>query len=366
MPMLIERHRHYALNDEDDVAQLEHDYRRMLHGRRPDKLALKDGHIHRHTDKAHVDAVAVAYRGIRGYSHFDCASGVPTHNPARLVLDRTPAQMLSALGEDIDHANWAGWTCLHMAAWYGSLPHVEALLDATPRAASALRPSARDFTLAAGCTSVDAAKFAIRKFVHKPSAISSASTGWKDREAILWRLNEAAMKEWIALVSPNASAAYRQAFTAAVRALWLALGGKHLGPPIRREGYKGGVALGFDGAVRLFGGGERTKKISLPDCYRIWAESAATEAQGHLLGGQLRGLLWAMLPVRPNLRRLSASVAAAVAAASCVLLAAGCVLIAARWDSRQPHLDSTAADQSVLSGRSLVGSCGCIRVVLKR
>ena len=26
MPMLIERHRHYALNDEDDVAQLEHDY----------------------------------------------------------------------------------------------------------------------------------------------------------------------------------------------------------------------------------------------------------------------------------------------------------------------------------------------------
>ena len=52
------------------------------------------------------------------------------------------------------------------------------------------------------------------------------------------------------------------------------------------------------------GGGERTKKISLPDCYRIWAESAATEAQGYLLGGQLRGLLYAMLPVR--LTKLSA------------------------------------------------------------
>ena len=108
------------------------------------------------------------------------------------------------------------------------------------------------------------------------------------------------MKEWIVLVSPNASEAYQKAFTGAVRAWWLALGGKLLGPAIRREGYKGGDALGFDGAVRLFGGGERTRKISLPDCLRIWAESAATEAQGYLLGGQLRGLLFAMLPVRPR------------------------------------------------------------------
>lgn len=239
------------------------------------------------------------------YSRFDSTAGVPVHNTARLVLEFSPKQMLSSLGEDIDRTNWAGWTCLHMAAWYGSLPHVEALLDAAPRAASALRPSARDFTLAAGCTAVDVAKCAIRKFVHRPSTISTASQGWADREAILWRLNEAAMVEWVALVSPNAATAYRQAFTAAVRALWLALGGKHLGPPIRRESYKGSSALSFDGSVRLLGGGERVKKISLPDCYRIWAESAATEAQGHLLGGQLRGLLYAMLPVGLTLLRAS-------------------------------------------------------------
>lgn len=239
------------------------------------------------------------------YSRFDSTAGVPVHNTARLVLEFSPKQMLSSLGEDIDRTNWAGWTCLHMAAWYGSLPHVEALLDAAPRAASALRPSARDFTLGAGCTAVDVAKCAIRKFVHRPSTISTASQGWADREAILWRLNEAAMVEWVALVSPNAATAYRQAFTAAVRALWLALGGKHLGPPIRRESYKGSSALSFDGSVRLLGGGERVKKISLPDCYRIWAESAATEAQGHLLGGQLRGLLYAMIPVGLTLLRAS-------------------------------------------------------------
>lgn len=275
------------------------EYRRVLHGRRPDKLAVQDKHIERWKDSAHVNNITLAYRKIAGYSHFDCRARVPEHNTARLVLDYDPKQMLSSLGEDIDRTNWAGWTCLHMAAWYGCLPHVEALLDAEPRAASALRPSAQDFTLAAGCTAVDVAKYAIRKFVHKSSAISTASQGWADREAILWRLNEAAMVEWIALVSPNASTAYRQAFTSAVRALWLALGGKHLGPPIRREGYKGSATLGFDSAVRLLGGGERAKKISLPDCYRIWAESAATEAQGHLLGGQLRGLLYAMLPVLP-------------------------------------------------------------------
>ena len=291
-------HHHYELNDEDDIAQLDSDYRKMLHGRRPDKLALQDRHIERHKDSAHADQITQAYRRIAGYSHFDRAAAIPEHNTARLVLDFSPKQMLSSLGDDIDRANWAGWTCLHMAAWYGSLPHVEALLDAAPRAASALRPSVQDFTLAAGCTSVDVAKCAIRKFVHKASAISTASQGWADREAILWRLNEAAMVEWIALVSPNASAEYRQAFITAVRVMWLALGGKHLGPPIRREEYKGGSALGFEGSVRLLGGGERTKKISLPDCYRIWAESAATEAQGYLLGGQLRGLLYAMLPVR--------------------------------------------------------------------
>lgn len=297
-PLQPGRLRHYELKDEDDVAQLGADYRRVLHARRPDKLALQDRHIERHKDSAHADHITAAYRRITGYSHFDCAAAVPEHNTARLVLDYSPKQMLSSLGDDIDRANWAGWTCLHMAAWYGSLPHLEALLDAVPRAASALRPSVQDFTLAAGCTAVDVAKCAIRKFVHKASATSTASQGWADREAILWRLNEAAMVEWIALVSPNASAAYRQAFVTAVRALWLALGGKHLGPAIRREGYKGGSALGFEGSVRLLGGGERTKKISLPDCYRIWAESAATEAQGYLLGGQLRGLLYAMLPVR--------------------------------------------------------------------
>ena len=151
MPMLVERHRHYALNDDDSVAQLEHDYRKMLHGRRPDKLELRDQHIRRHEDKAHVAAVTDAYRGIRGYSNFDAAHAVPEHNTARLVLEATPQQMVAALGDDIDRANWAGWTCLHMASWYGSLPHVEALL-AAPRAASALRPSAREFTLPAGCT----------------------------------------------------------------------------------------------------------------------------------------------------------------------------------------------------------------------
>lgn len=296
--MAVVRHRHYELNDEEDVAQLGSDYRRVLHGRHPDKLAVQDRHIERHKDRSHVDQVTLAYRKIAGYTHFDRVAAVVDHNTARLVLEYSPEQMVSSLGDDIDKANWAGWTCLHMAAWYGSLPHVDALLDAVPRAASALRPSVQDFTLAAGCTAVDVAKLAIRKYVHKASAISTASQGWADREAILWRLNEAAMVEWIALVSPNASATYRRAFTTAVRKLWFELGGKQLGPPIRRESYKGGSALGFGGCARLFGGGSHTETLSLPDCYRIWAESAATEAQGYLLGGQLRGLLYAILPVR--------------------------------------------------------------------
>ena len=73
------------------------------------------------------------------------------------------------------------------------------------------------------------------------------------------------------MCTQNSPAEYTLAFTAAVRASWLAMGGKNLGPPIRREGYKG---LAFSGALRLFGAAERRPAISLPDCLRIWAESA--------------------------------------------------------------------------------------------
>ena len=226
MAVATERHRSYSLLDEEEVAQLGRDYRRTLHRTQPEKLALQDKHITtRHADKQHVAAIDSAFRGIRQYSRFD-ASPSSGANTAELVLESTPAQMLSALGDDIDRANWAGWTCLMMAAWYGERAHVEALLDAEPRSASVLRPSTQDFLLPAvrwprafgclssssdaraffcgqRCTAVDVAKQAIRKFVRKATpATAMASVGFPDREAILWRLNEAAMNEWIRLASP--------------------------------------------------------------------------------------------------------------------------------------------------------------------
>jgi hypothetical protein len=92
--MATGRHRHYDLRDEDDVAQLDADYRRVhrecslpthtpppphtnltlclsryrrvLHGCRPDKLEVQDRHIQRHKDSAHVDRITSAYRKIDG------------------------------------------------------------------------------------------------------------------------------------------------------------------------------------------------------------------------------------------------------------------------------------------------------------
>jgi len=150
MAVATERHRSYSLLDEEEVAQLGRDYRRTLHRTQPEKLALQDKHITtRHADKQHVAAIDSAFRGIRQYSRFDASPGGGGANTAELVLESTPAQMLSALGDDIDRANWAGWTSLMMAAWYGERAHVEALLDAEPRSASVLRPSTQDFLLPA-------------------------------------------------------------------------------------------------------------------------------------------------------------------------------------------------------------------------
>ena len=119
MAVATERHRSYSLLDEEEVAQLGRDYRRTLHRTQPEKLALQDKHITtRHADKQHVAAIDSAFRGIRQYSRFDASPGGGGANTAELVLESTPAQMLSALGDDIDRANWAGWTCLMIPGFF--------------------------------------------------------------------------------------------------------------------------------------------------------------------------------------------------------------------------------------------------------
>lgn len=51
-------------------------------------------------------------------------------DPAQLVNRCKPAEMIKALGGDVDQADENGWTCLHHAANLGMVPHIEALLDA--------------------------------------------------------------------------------------------------------------------------------------------------------------------------------------------------------------------------------------------
>jgi len=198
MAVATERHRSYSLLDEEEVAQLGRDYRRTLHRTQPEKLALQDKHITtRHADKQHVAAIDSAFRGIRQYSRFDASPGGGA-NTAELVLESTPAQMLSALGDDIDRANWAGWTCLMMAAWYGERAHVEALLDAEPRSASVLRPSTQDFLLPAvrwprRCRSLSSNSYARHFFADSaarlwmPRSKRSASSCARPRRRRRWR-----------------------------------------------------------------------------------------------------------------------------------------------------------------------------------
>eukprot|EP01048_Picozoa_sp_COSAG05_P031533 COSAG05_NODE_11565_length_507_cov_0.708333_1_plen_168_part_11 len=159
--------------------------------------------------------------------------------------------MMRSLGGNINATNWAGWTCLMQAAWFGCREHVEALLDAK---ASALVPSTHEFTLRAGSTAADIARAAIRRHMHKSVATDFHAPGPADREAIVWRLDESAMVEWISLAChPEVQHVYRDSFVGAVKQLWLLLGGKVLGPPIDRKTYKG--RMRFSAAVTLLSPG---------------------------------------------------------------------------------------------------------------
>jgi hypothetical protein len=228
------------------------------------------------------------YRSRTTYSAFDCPPETAYFRPtSSMVLGLSPSQMMKELTGDFNVTNWAGWTCLMQASWFGCREHVEALLDAR---ASALVPSTHEFTVPARSTAVDIANKAIRMYIHKPGA----RNGPADREAILWLISEAAAKEWLALVShPAVKEGYLEIFYAAVKQVWLNLGGKQLGPPIRRETYTGSKHRSFSSAAKLLCADDFS--ISLPECLLQWVRAAGKETQGFPVGKHLRYLLFDLL-----------------------------------------------------------------------
>ena len=280
-------------------------YRQAVAVSRPELVEPKLEHCLRTSDKQHVAAIHRQHRALLCWSGLatglaDTALFQPTGN---LVLQNTPAEMIQHLGGNINVTNWAGWTCLMQAAWFGCRDHVEALLDAK---ASALVPSTHDFTLQAGCVAADIARAAIRRHIHKPVATVFHAPGPADREAIVWRLNEAAMVEWISLSCHlDVQVEYRDTFLEAVKKFWLALGGKQLGPPIDSKAYRG--RMRFSAAVKLLSPGNVSGEpgaeftISLSRYLRTWAQRLATETHGFPLGKLLRSQLYSVLPPAPKL-----------------------------------------------------------------
>jgi len=82
----------------------------------------------------------------------------PAPTMLELVSDRQPAAMIAALaaGGGVDAVDSSGWSCLHHAASLGTVPHVEALLDAG--ADTGIATAAPFGSFAKGMTPIDVAQ----------------------------------------------------------------------------------------------------------------------------------------------------------------------------------------------------------------